>query len=583
MKFSNAFIKTLREAPADAEVKSHQLLVRAGFIRKVAAGIYEYMPFGLRSLRKVEAIIRDELNKAGCQEVFLPHLVPAELWQESGRWQKYGAELLRLKDRHQREYCFGPTHEEVICDLVRATLSSYKSLPMHLYQIQTKVRDEIRPRFGLMRGREFLMKDSYSFHSGYDDLDREYQKMYQVYLNIFKRCGLDCRAVEADTGAIGGSSSHEFMVLAETGEDVIASCQQCQYAANIEKATFRINATKSKTKDSHQQISTPGVKSIENVSTFLKIKPSSMIKTLVYKADDLFLIVCLAGDREVSDIKLGHVVDAELIRLAQDVEVEALTGVPVGFLGPVGLETIICKKSSTTKFKIIYDRSILECGDSVTGANVVDYHLVHVNFERDLGLNSDSNLSLCDVSVVKESDPCPACDAGKLKLIRGIEVGHIFKLGDRYSKPMKVNYLDREGKDQNTIMGTYGIGVGRTMASSIEQNHDEKGIIWPKAIAPYEVCLLTLDSTDELNALVAQLYSGLQAKGIDVMWDERDERAGVKFNDADLIGYPLQIVIGKRGYDKKEIEFKVRRTGEKGTFSIEGALQAILEKLAVIN
>lgn len=580
MKYTQSLFKTLREAPSDAEVVSHQLLVRAGFIRKVAVGIYELLPMGLRSLRKVEAIVRDELNKAGCQEVFLPHLVPAELWQESGRWQKYGPELLRIKDRHNREYCFGPTHEEVMCDLVRSMLSSYKALPQHLYQIQTKFRDEIRPRFGLMRGREFLMKDSYSFHESFEDLDREYQKMYQVYLNIFKRSGLHCRAVDADTGAIGGSSSHEFMVLAETGEDVIAACNTCHYAANIEKANRRLtmNATKS-SESSPREVLTPNQKTIEQVSQFLKIKPQQMIKTLVFKADELFVVLCLAGDREVSEVKLGHLVTADVIRMAGDDEVMELTGVPVGYLGPVGLEARIRTRNDKVPFKIFYDRSVLEIGEAATGANLADHHLTHVDLARDLGITEESNLSLCDISSVRSGDGCPTCTGGVLNLIRGIEVGHIFKLGDRYSKPMKVNYLDKNGKDQHTIMGTYGIGVGRTMASSVEQNHDDKGIIWPRAIAPYEVCVISLDETDEIFGICNNLLSSFQEHKIDAIWDDRDERAGIKFNDADLVGYPLQIILGKRALEKGQIEYKIRKSGEKGFLPVEASIEAWKEIL----
>ena len=580
MKFSQALIPTLRQAPADAEVISHQLLIRAGMIRKVANGIYEYLPLGLRSLRKVENIIRDELNKAGCQEVFMPHMVPAEFWQQSGRWQKYGKELLRITDRHEREYCFGPTHEEVICEMVAGSVKSYKALPLNLYQIQTKFRDEIRPRFGLMRGREFLMKDGYSFHTSFEDLDREYDKMHATYHNIFKRCGLACKDVDADTGSIGGSSSHEFMVLAETGEDVIATCDSCSYAANLEKATYYRDRMAAKTNQSIQEVSTPNLKSIEDVSKFLKIAPDQMIKTLVYKADESFVVVCLAGGREVSDIKLGHVVTADVIRLASESEVQELTGVQPGFLGPVGLEEAIAARSKS-EFKILYDYSVLEIKNAATGANKNDYHLINVDLARDLKL-SESSANLCDISNVRVGDSCPKCKQGKLSLVRGIEVGHIFKLGKRYSEPMQVNYLDQDGKEKPAIMGTYGIGVGRTMAASIEQNHDEKGIIWPRALAPYSVHLITMDVTEELVHTATLMYDNLSRSGIDVLWDDRDERAGVKFNDADLIGIPLQVVIGKKGLERGVFEYKIRRDGKKGEFAREGGLEAIRALLETI-
>lgn len=572
MKISQSLVPTLRQAPADAEVVSHKLLMRAGMIRKVAAGIYEYLPLGLISLKKVENIVRDELNKAGCQEVFLPHLIPAELWQESGRWQKYGDELLRIKDRHQRDYCFGPTHEEVICDMVRHTVSSYKSFPMNLYQIQNKFRDEIRPRFGLMRGREFLMKDGYSFHTSVEDLDREYVNMLETYHKIFKRCGLEARTVEADTGAIGGSSSHEVMVMAQTGEDMIATCSSCEYAANLEKACFHFDDSHvSYTSESPQEVHTPNLKSIEEVSRFLKTKPSQMIKTLVYQADENFVVVCLAGHREVNETKLKNVLSCDQLCLASDEDVLRLTGVPVGFLGPIGM------KRTDESCHFLYDRSVLLIEEAVTGSNKKDYHTRHVNYLRDIQLNSSDKV--VDVSSVLEGDSCPKCKKGTLKLLRGIEVGHIFKLGKRYSEPMKVKYLDKEGKEQTAIMGTYGIGVSRTLAACVEQNHDDKGIYWPRALAPYEVYLMNLDQDDAILHSTIQLYEGLRQKNVTVLWDDRDERAGVKFNDADLIGLPLQVIVGKRGLEKGNIEYKIRRSGEKGSLSFPDGIPGIMEVL----
>ncbi|MCP5464220.1 MAG: proline--tRNA ligase [Deltaproteobacteria bacterium] len=580
MKVSKALIPTLRQAPNDAEVISHKLLVRAGMIRKVAAGIYELLPLGLRSLRKVEAIVRQELDMVGCQEVDLPHLVPSELWQESGRWRKYGKELLRLKDRHEREYCFGPTHEETICDLVRATVNSYKSLPLNLYQIQTKFRDETRPRYGLMRGREFLMKDAYSFHDSFEDLDREYAVMHQAYLNIFKHAGLQCRAVDADTGSIGGSSSHEFMVLAETGEDAIAVCGQCQYAANIEKAKFKLKVVSGGAPQAMEEVSTPDLKTIEEVSGFLKINPDQMIKTLCFAHEEGFAIVCLPGDRELNQAKLAGLLGAgEELRLASDDEVMSLTGVPTGFLGPINLNVNVPKdkKGQALRFDFIFDAALQQNDVFATGANKKDFHFKNVSLTRDFG--DKWKQQMADVSTVRAGDACPDCDAGSLQLMKGIEVGHIFKLGQRYSEPMKVNYLDQNGKDQHVVMGTYGIGIGRTMAASVEQNHDDKGIIWPAAIAPYHVHLLMLDDDDEIQSHAQNLYNELWEHGIEVLWDDRKDRAGVKFNDADLIGLPLQVVMGNRGLKNGAFEMKIRKSGEKKTLPLDNMLNTIREEL----
>jgi prolyl-tRNA synthetase len=573
MKFSKALIPTLREAPGDAEVVSHQLLVRSGMIRKVTAGIYEFLPLGIRSLHKVAQIVREEMDKSGGQEIFMPNLIPADLWQESGRWQKYGPELLRIKDRHDREYCFGPTHEEVVCDLVKQTVHSYKALPLNLYQIQTKFRDEIRPRFGLMRGREFMMKDAYSFHTDLEGLDVEYKNMYKTYESIFKRCGLDCRAVDADTGSIGGSSSHEFMVLASTGEDEIASCDVCSYAANIEKAYYAIgkNLESPVTKD-REDVSTPNQKSIEDVSSFLKIKSQQMIKTLCYVADDAFVIICVSGDRDVSEVKLKALTSAAEVRMALDEEILEKTNVPTGFLGPIGL-----------KGRIYYDRSLAAIYDGVTGANKADFHTVNINIERDLGLKNDPSFDgFVDLSVVAESDPCPQCAKGKLNLMRGIEVGHIFKLGDVYAKPMKVHYLDKDGKEKAPVMGCYGIGVSRTLAASIEQNHDDKGIIWPRALAPYDIHLMNFDNSEETIKTANELYNTLVQSGFTVLWDDRDERVGVKFNDADLIGNPLQVMVGKKGLARGCYEYKIRKDGTKGDFPCTEVIEkvsALLETL----
>lgn len=569
MKFSQSLIVTLRDAPAEAEVISHKLLIRAGFIRKLTSGIYDFLPLGLRSLRKVENIVRAEMDKSGALEIFLPHLVPAELWQQSGRWSQYGDELLRIKDRHKHEFCFGPTHEEVVCELIAGVLSSYKQLPLHVYQIQTKFRDERRPRYGLMRGREFLMKDGYSFHMTAADLEREYQVMHETYMTIFRRCGLTCRAVEADTGAIGGSSSHEFMIMADAGEDEIAVCDSCGYAANVEKANFAPKPPVAYTEEKIKEVLTPNLKNIEEVSRFLGTKAEQMIKTLLYKVDDTFVVICLSGNRSVSEVKLARLfTDAKELRLATDEEVLKVTGVPVGFLGPVGFKA---------DFKICCDHSVFDIASGVTGANKKDFHIVNVNITRD---GEVKNLTRCDVSVVLPGDACPTCRKGHLTLRRGIEVGHIFKLGTRYSEPMKVSFLDENGVAQKAIMGTYGIGIGRTLAASVEQNHDDKGIIWPRALAPFDVHLMHLDKTDAVAKFASTLYGELGENGISAFWDDRDERAGVKFNDADLIGIPLQLIVGKRGFDKGEIEFKIRRSGERGNMACADALRLIQQKLA---
>lgn len=562
MKFTKAYIPTLRDDPKDADVISHKFLTRAGFIRKLTSGIYNFLPLGLRSLKKIENIVREEMDAAGALEIEMPHLIPAELWIESGRWQKYGPELLRIKDRHEREYCFGPTHEEIVCDLIRNEIKSYRDFPKNIYQIQTKFRDEIRPRFGLMRGREFLMKDAYSFHTSVEDLDREYQNMHETYSKIFKRCGLASRAVEADTGNIGGSSSHEFMVLAETGEDAIASCGTCGYTANLEMASYFV-ADMGETRGPGnqaptelpplEQIHTPGKGGIDDVTAFLKIKAADMIKCLIYYVDSEFVMVCLTGDREVNEVKLGNALECKEFRLATDDEITKKLSLSVGFISPIHLKT---------KIKIVYDGSIRAITSGVTGANKKDYHVKNVSITRDLKAKN-----FIDVSVAKEGDPCAKCKDGKLKILRGIEVGHIFKLGTVYSKAMKVTYLGEDGKEDFTPMGCYGIGVSRTLAAAVEQNNDVSGIVWPKAIAPYHIHLLTMGPEDEIHGEGEKLYKELQAQGFEILWDDRNERPGVKFKDADLIGLPLQIVLGKKSLEKNEVEFKIRRDNKKGSFA----------------
>lgn len=550
MRFTKMFIPTIKDAPKDAEVISHQLMIRAGMIRKVASGIYNFLPLGLRVLKKVENIVRQEMNRAGAQEVLMPMVVPSELWQESKRWDVYGKELLRLKDRHDRDFCLGPTHEEVITDMVRRDVRSYRQLPLNLYQIQTKFRDEIRPRFGLMRGREFIMKDAYSFHATDEDAEREYKNMYETYSRIFERCGLKFRAVEADTGNIGGSFSHEFMVLADTGEDAIASCNKCRYAANVEKAETRVQGFKGPRVQGQEKplekVSTPNMKSVEEVSKFFKVSPQSLIKTLIYDSDKGGFAVLLRGDYEINEAKLKKHADAQWLKLADEETVKKITNAPSGFAGPVGL-----------KCKIIADYSIQNIVNAVAGANEKDSHFINVNPERDFKADN-----FFDLRNVVHGDDCPRCD-GKLDIMRGIEVGHIFKLGTKYSESMNAVFLDENGKERPFIMGCYGIGIGRTAAASIEQNHDKDGIVWPMPLAPFHVHVVPVNVNDK-NVMDAaeDIYKNLQDVGIDILMDDRDERAGAKFKDADLIGVPIRITIGSKNLENNMVEMKLRKEAE---------------------
>jgi prolyl-tRNA synthetase len=534
---------TLKEDPADAEVASHRLLVRAGMIRQVSRGIYDFLPLGLRSVRKVERIVREELDRAGCQEVMLPIVSPAELWKESGRWELYGRELLRIKDRHDREFCLGPTHEEVMTDLVRRDVRSYRELPLNLYQIQTKFRDEIRPRFGLMRGREFVMKDGYSFHATIEDAEREYFSMHAAYSRIFARCGLDFRPVEADTGNIGGSLSHEFQVLASSGEDLIASCDSCRYAANVEKAELRVGSSSVFEGGALEEVSTPDVRTIDEVSEFLSESPDRFIKTLIVMADDVAVAALVAGAEQLSETKLKAFLGCEILRMAEPAEVEAATGAPQGFAGPAGLG-----------IRIVADHALQGSIGMVTGANRADLHLRGVEQVRDW-----SEATFTDLREARAGDACSRCDSGSLALHRGIEVGHIFVLGSKYSEKLGATYLDEAGVSKVMEMGTYGIGITRTMAAAVEQNHDDAGIIWPVAVAPYEVLLVPVKWKDEASQQASQkLYDELNAAGVEVLLDDRDERAGVKFNDADLWGIPFRVTIGPRGLASGVVEIKRR-------------------------
>jgi len=567
MRWSRTFIHTLRQDPADAEVVSHRLMVRAGLISKVAAGIYNYLPLATRSLAKLSTIIREEMAGAGSAELVMPAVQPAELWQDSGRWAEYGPELLRITDRHERDFCFGPTHEEVITDIVRGTVTSYRQLPVNLFQIQTKFRDEIRPRFGLMRGREFLMKDAYTFHADIDDLDVAYRAMEQAYRNVFSRCGLRFTQVEADTGNIGGSDSHEFMVLAETGEDAILSCPECGYGANVEKAETGVLAPAPPwpldRPDAPVTVDTPEQRTIDEVSAFLKIEPAHLIKTLIFETDREFVAVLIRGDLEVNEVKLKNALGCHHLQLASEQKILELTGGPQGFSGPVGLDGP----------RLLADPSVMELEVAATGANADQTHLVGVVPGRDF-----SPESVVDVRLAQAADPCPRCD-GSLVERRGIEVGHVFKLGTKYSKAMGCSFLDADGAEQPMIMGCYGLGVSRTVAAAIEQNHDDKGIIWPLPLAPYEVVLVMLNSDQEAVVGAAEdLYRALVDAGIDVLFDDRPERPGVKFNDMDLIGFPLRVVVGKRGLDNGEVEVSLRRDGERRATPI-GELVPTVEAL----
>jgi prolyl-tRNA synthetase len=568
MRYSQYFIPTVKETPADAEVVSHKLMLRAGMIRKLAAGIYNYLPLGLRSIRKVENIVREEMNRAGAIEVLMPAVLPAELWQESGRWEMYGKELLRFKDRKDAEFCLGPTHEEIITDLVRREIKSYRQMPINLYQIQSKFRDEIRPRFGLMRGREFIMKDAYSFDVDENAADFSYEKMYRAYRRIFERCGLNFRAVEADTGSIGGSSSHEFMVLADSGEDAIVSCSSCEYAANVEKAECRpIKAMEHADPRPLERVPTPEKRTIEEVSEFLGVNASSMVKTLVLLADEEPVVALLRGDHDLNEIKLKNLLDCANLELAGDEIVNKITGAPVGFAGPVGLSV-----------KIVADLAVQGLKNFVTGANAKDLHLKNVNLDRDF-----TATRFADIRNVVHGDRCPRCDSGILEMWRGIEVGHVFKLGTKYSKALKATYLDTEGKEQTIFMGCYGIGIGRTVAACIEQNHDENGIIFPLPIAPFHCIISALNMKEgQVREVSESIYDQLSDAGVEVLLDDRDERPGFKFKDADLIGIPLRIVVGSKNLAEGKVELKNRKTGEVMLLPIAEAVEKVKQTVAEV-
>ncbi len=568
MRYSNYLIPTHKEVPAEAEVISHQLMLRAGLIRKLTSGIYTYLPAGLRAIRKVENIIREEMNRAGAIEVLMPAVQPAELWQESGRWEYYGRELLRFKDRHNRDACLGPTHEEVITDLVRKEVHSYRQMPINLYQIQTKFRDEIRPRFGVMRCREFAMKDAYSFDAQEKGADKSYEMMYETYSNIFRRCGLKFRAVEADTGPIGGSFSHEFMVLANTGEDQIVNCLKCDYAANLDKAEVNRDSHGLSPSDEEEmkpveEVETPDIRTVEEVTSFLSISPSQLIKTLIFKSDGDVVAALVRGDHELNEIKLRNLLGAEQVEMAEPELVAEVSGAPLGFAGPMGL-----------KVRVVADHAIKEMKNAVTGGNRQDLHLRNVNKERDFQVDLFG-----DLRMITPEDSCPRCGSD-IRFGRGIEVGHVFKLGTKYSEAMGAVFLDEDGVEKPIVMGCYGIGVGRTVAAAIEQNHDQNGIIFPIPIAPFEVVILPLQMHEpEVVKASEKIYTELSESGLDVLLDDRDLRAGVKFNDADLLGTPVRITVGMRNLKNSEVEMKLRTEKESSRVPLQDALALIKQKV----
>lgn len=567
MKQSMSFIPTLREVPADADVKSHQLLLRAGFIRQNASGVYTYLPLGRKVLQKVEAIIRDEMNHAGAAELFMPALQQAELWQESGRWYSYGPELMRLKDRNDREFALGATHEEVITSLVRDEVKSYKRLPLTLYQIQTKYRDEKRPRFGLLRGREFIMKDAYSFHASQESLDEVYEHIFQAYSNVFRRCGLNFRAVIADSGAMGGKDTHEFMVLSDIGEDTIAYSDASDYAANIEMAPVTAVYEKSSEPAKElEKVRTEGKKTIEEVSSFLDVEEKDCIKSLLFKVDDRFVLVLVRGDHEVNDIKLKNYYGAATVELADTNTTKEILGCSVGSLGPIGVDGV----------EVLADLAVEAIVNGVCGANEEDYHYTNVNPDRDWKVSAYT-----DLRFIKEGDPSPD-GQGTIVFAKGIEVGHVFKLGTRYSESMNAEILDENGRSKPMIMGCYGIGVSRTMAAVAEQFNDENGLVWPTNISPFDVHLIAVNMKDNAQAELAEaLYSSLQQAGMEILLDDRQERPGVKFADADLIGLPIRVTIGKKA-SEGIVEVKIRKNGEMQEIhkdELEDTLKNILKEL----
>ncbi|WP_415331331.1 proline--tRNA ligase [Clostridium perfringens] len=567
MKMSNMLVGTLREVPAEAEIESHKLMLRAGLMRKMAAGIYNYMPLGLKVIENVKNIVREEMNNAGAQEFLASALIPAELWQESGRWDAYGAEMFRLKDRHNRDFCLGPTHEEVFTDIVRNEIKSYKQLPLNLYQIQTKYRDERRPRFGVMRSREFIMKDGYSFDKDQEGLDLAYEKMRKAYVNIFNRCGLDAKAVAADSGAIGGSGSAEFMVKSEVGEDDVVFCTACDYAANIEKAPSTPEHAEKEELMEVEKVETPAVKSIEDLAKFFECSPKKIAKTLIFQADDKVVAVVLRGDREANGVKIANAIGEVIeLEMASEETVKEATGAAVGFAGPMGIKVDM----------LLVDQEVANMYNFIIGANETDMHLKNVNYGRDFeGIVGDFR----NVTI---GEKCPECGK-EITISRGTEVGHIFKLGTKYSESMGATFIDEDGKAKPFIMGCYGIGVTRTVASIIEQHNDENGIIWPLEVAPYHVSVIPANVKNEEQATKAEeIYNELRKMGVEALLDDRKERAGVKFKDSELMGIPMRITVGKM-IGEGQVEFKLRNGGEVETLSIEEVYNRVREEFERAN
>ena len=569
MLATKLYAPTLREVPSDADVVSQQLMLRAGFMRKTANGLYSFLPLGWRSIKKIEAIVREEMDRASAQEIMMPILQPAEIWKESGRWNAYGAEMMRINDRHDNEFCLGPTHEEMITTLVKNEINSYRQLPVNLYQIQSKFRDERRPRYGLMRSREFIMKDAYSFDVDEAGLDESYKSMYDAYTRIFTRCGLTFRPVEADSGAIGGSGTHEFMAIAEAGEADIVYCTKCDYAANIEIGKPGIMKQEEEALQELSIVDTPNASTIEAVAEMLNLPLHKTIKAVVFSIDGKVVLAIVRGDHEVNEVAVQHAVLGSVepeMATPEELEKEGLTA---GFISPVGLK-------QTEEFAIVVDESVMETYNVCGGANKKDAHYININPKRDFNVE---DIIVAPIRLITADDVCPTC-GGTLEHAKGIEVGQVFKLGTKYSEALQATFLDQNGRPNSMIMGCYGIGVSRTLAAAIEQYHDENGIIWPRAIAPFEAVIVPINAKDEALMSTSQtIYTALQDAGVDVLLDDRKDRAGVKFKDADLIGYPLRITVSKNTLENNEVEIQIRKSGEAITCAIDSVATKVTELL----
>ena len=569
MLATKLYAPTLREVPSDADVVSQQLMLRAGFMRKTANGLYSFLPLGWKSIKKIEAIVREEMDRASAQEIMMPILQPAEIWKESGRWNAYGAEMMRINDRHDNEFCLGPTHEEMITTLVKNEINSYRQLPVNLYQIQSKFRDERRPRYGLMRSREFIMKDAYSFDVDEAGLDESYKSMYDAYTRIFTRCGLTFRPVEADSGAIGGSGTHEFMAIAEAGEADIVYCTKCDYAANIEIGKPGIIKQDEEVLQELSVVDTPNASTIEAVAEMLNLPLHKTIKAVVFSIDGKVVLAIVRGDHEVNEVAVQHAVLGSVEpEMATSEELEKV-GLTAGFISPVGLQ-------QTDEFAIVVDESVMETYNVCGGANKKDAHYVNINPKRDFNVE---DIIVAPIRLITKDDVCPKC-GGALEHAKGIEVGQVFKLGTKYSEALQATFLDQNGRPNPMIMGCYGIGVSRTLAAAIEQYHDENGIIWPRSIAPFEAVIVPINAKDEaLMSTSETIYSALQEAGVDVLLDDRKDRAGVKFKDADLIGYPLRITVSKNTLENNEVEIQIRKTGEALSCAIDSVSTKVTELL----